>query len=75
MQVIYAIDPKTQNAARVVINCEAYRELFIDFLLAHGLDAAITDEEVKPTRSPEEEAMVNWLMEVFHNELNSRVLN
>lgn len=75
MQIIYAIDPRTQNAARVVINCEEYRELFIDFLITHGLDAAITDEEAPPTRSAEEQATVNRLMEAFSNELKSRVLN
>lgn len=75
MRVIYAIDPRTQNAARVTIGCEAYQELFLDFLMMNGYDAAITEEAVKPQRSPAEEAAVNQLMEAFHNELNSRVLN
>lgn len=75
MRVIYAIDPKTQNAARCVIPCEAYSELFIDFLLMSGYDAAITDEATKPERSDEELAAVNQLMEAFKHELDSRVLN
>ena len=75
MQVIYAINPQTQAAARVVIGCEAYQELFIDFLVMSGLDVAITDEANKPVRSAEEEHVAQQLVEAFHHELNSRVLN
>lgn len=75
MQIIYAIDPKTQMAARVHIGCESYRELFVDFLIANGLDAAITDEADPPQRSEEEQQTVNKLLEAFKNHLDSRVLN
>lgn len=75
MQIIYVIDPSTNVGARVHIGCEAYRELFIDFIISRGFNAAITDEADKPVRSPAEEAAVNQLMEAFSNELNSRVLN
>jgi hypothetical protein len=75
MQIIYVIDPSTNAAARVHIGCEAYRELFLDFIISRGFNAAITDEVEKPTRTPAEESAVNQLMEAFHNDLNSRVLN
>ena len=75
MRIIYAINPQTQAAARVFIGCEAYQELFIDFLVMSGLDVAITDEATKPTRPPEEERVANQLMEAFKHELDSRVLN
>jgi hypothetical protein len=75
MRVIYAIDPKTQNAARVTIGCDAYQQLFIDFLVTNGYDAAITDEATKPVRSAAEEATVNRLMEAFKHQLDTRVLN
>ena len=75
MRIIYAINPKTQSAARVIIGCEAYQELFVDFLITHGLDVAITDEANKPTRSATEEQVAGQLLEQFHHDLNSRVLN
>ena len=75
MQVIYAINPKTHAAARVVIGCEAYQELFIDFLVMSGMNVAIADEATKPIRSTEEEQVAQQLVEAFHHELNSRVLN
>lgn len=75
MRIIYAINPQTQAAARVFIGCEAYQELFIDFLVMNGMNVAITDEATKPTRSPEEEHVAERLMEAFANDLNSRVLN
>lgn len=75
MQIIYVIDPSTQATARCVINCEAYRPLFIDFLVESGLDAAIVDEPVMPVRGTEEQATVNRLMEAFHRQLSARVLN
>lgn len=75
MRVIYAINPQTQAAARVVIGCEAYQELFVDFLVASGLNVAITDEATKPVRPADEELVAQRLVEAFHHELNSRVLN
>jgi len=75
MRIIYAIDPKTQNAARVTIGCDAYQQMFLDFLLMNGYDAAITDEATKPIRSAAEEAAVNKLMEAFKHELDTKVLN
>ena len=75
MRIIYAINPQTQAAARVFIGCEAYQELFIDFLVAHGLDVAITDEATKPIRPAAEEQVANQLMEAFANDLKARVLN
>lgn len=75
MQIIYVINPSTHLGVRVHIGCDAYRELFLDYIISRGFDAAITDEAEKPVRSPAEEATVNQLMEAFHNELNSRVLN
>lgn len=75
MRIIYAINPQTQAAARVIIGCEAYQELFIDFLVANGLDAAITDEAIKPNRPPEEVQVAERLMEAFANDLKARVLN
>lgn len=75
MQIIHVIDPVDGFITRIFIGCEEYRELFIDFALAHKCDVALMDLEQMPERSPQEIAVGQEMLTQFHQYINERILH